>query len=104
MNYKKLKELVEKENLSQNKAAVVFGMSAPGYKDMIENHTMKVDTLEKVAKHFNTPVSYFFDEQEPEVQEPPAGYKTNGCKLCEEKEKRIELLEKMVAMLELKGG
>ena len=104
MNYKKLVDLLKEKNLSDNKIARIIDMTGTGYRDMLKNHTMKVDTLEKVAKHFNTPVSYFFDEQEPEVQEPPAGYKTNGCKLCEEKEKRIELLEKMVAMLELKGG
>jgi transcriptional regulator with XRE-family HTH domain len=102
MNYKKLKELVEKENLSQNKAATAFGMSAPGYKDMIENQTMKVETLEKIATHFQIPVSYFFDEQENILNEPKSQYKTNCCALCAAKDKQIFYLEKLVAMHECK--
>lgn len=106
MNYKKLKELVEKENLSQNKAATAFGMSAPGYKEMLENQTMKVETLEKVAKHFNVPVSWFFDEDGNELNEPKADYKKNCCELCLEKDKlitelhnRIDDKERMIELL-----
>jgi transcriptional regulator with XRE-family HTH domain len=93
MNYKKLKELVDKENLSQNKAAAAFGMSAPGYKEMLDNQTMKVETLEKVARHFNLPVSYFFDEVGNELNEPRPEYKNNCCELCREKDKQIEELK-----------
>jgi transcriptional regulator with XRE-family HTH domain len=102
MNYKRLKELVDKENLSQNKAAAAFGMSAPGYKEMLDNQTMKVETLEKVARHFNLPVSYFFDEEANELNEPRAEYKTNCCELCREKDRTINTLERLVDELSKK--
>jgi len=93
MNYKKMVDLVKEQNLSDNKIARIMDMTGTGYRDMLKNHTMKVDTLEKVARHFNIPVSYFFDEVGNELNEPRAEYKTNCCELCREKDKQIEELK-----------
>lgn len=95
MNYEKLKGLIRKENLSQNKAATAFKMSSPGFSEMMAKQTMKVDTLEIIAKYFNVPVSYFFDEIDA-VSEPYEKYKIirNDCQECISKEKQIEALTK----------
>jgi transcriptional regulator with XRE-family HTH domain len=93
MNYKKLIDLVSEENLSDNKIARIMDMSGTGYREMLKNQTMKVETLEKVARHFNVPVSYFFDEPATELNEPRPEYKTNCCELCREKDKQIEELK-----------
>jgi transcriptional regulator with XRE-family HTH domain len=96
MNYKKLNDLIRENNLTQNKAAAAFGVSSPGLREMIDNKTMKVETLEKIAKYFNVPVSYFFDEDPcNELNEPPATYNKAQiiCPLCAEKDRIINLLE-----------
>jgi transcriptional regulator with XRE-family HTH domain len=100
MNYKKLTDLVSEENLSDNKIARVMDMTGTGYRDMLKNKSMKVDTLEKVARHFKVPVSYFFDEDVTELEEPKAEYKKNCCELCKEKDKQIALYEKLISVYE----
>lgn len=101
MNYKKLIDLVKEENLSDNKIARVMDMSGTGYRDMLKNKSMKVDTLEKVANHFKVPVSYFFEDQPGAiaelVHEPKAAYKNTGCYHCAEKERLIAQLENRIA-------
>ena len=100
MNYEKIEQLIKKENLTQNKAAAAFGMSSPGFKEMLDNKTMKVETLEKIAKYFNVPVSYFFEDGEkltpsqvPDLPVDIVKEPYTVCRLCNEKDKRIAELE-----------
>jgi transcriptional regulator with XRE-family HTH domain len=92
-------DLVNEENLSDNKIARIMDMTGTGYREMLKNQTMKVETLEKVARHFNLPVSYFFDEVGNELNEPRAEYKTNCCELCKEKDKQIDDKDRQIERL-----
>jgi hypothetical protein len=66
---------------------------------MLENKTMKVETLEKIAAHFELPVSYFFDiEKESENAEEPI-IKEYACLNCIEKQKNIDGLIKEIDFL-----
>jgi transcriptional regulator with XRE-family HTH domain len=120
MNYEKLRELIKKENLSQNQMAKNFGMSAPGYKEMLEKKSLKVKNLEKIADYFKVPVSYFFDEYNIEKNKPDHSNKTippkynQNQRICTDpdciterdklKDKIIDLLQEINELRKQEGG
>lgn len=98
MNYNKLGELQTKKNVSNREIAKELEISDTGYKKMIENQTLTVKVLEKLADFYKVSISVFFDDK------PLSLYPENNemrivedylpkCKACEEKDKRIFDLE-----------
>ena len=49
MDYRKLEELRETKKVSQKELAEAIDLTRTGYIKMVNSHTMKVETLEKVA-------------------------------------------------------
>jgi len=62
MNYEKIKELCEIQRVTIPQLAEKIGMSKGGLYSSIENGSMKVDSLEKIADVFKVPISVFFNE------------------------------------------
>ena len=58
-----IEKLIEEKNLSQTKVAERIGMSREGFGRMLKGKTMKVSTLDKIAKVLNVPITYFFKEE-----------------------------------------
>lgn len=92
MNYNKLQFLITKNDLSFEKAARISGFkSGVGFKQMMQNKTMNVAALERLADYFKKPIAYFFDQEEGQsynLNEPQEAYGSNY------KNKYIEMLEK----------
>lgn len=62
MNYSKLKGLIESNNFTIRKFCAKVGITESGYYRMIENRSMKIDTLEKMSEILQVPLSVFFEE------------------------------------------
>ena len=74
MNIKKVDELMRDKNISQVTLSAEIGISKTGLNQiLLGNNIPKVETLEKIAKFFNVPIGYFFDETENSVstKKPP---------------------------------
>ncbi|MBQ2797549.1 MAG: helix-turn-helix transcriptional regulator [Tidjanibacter sp.] len=75
MDLKKIKKLSEKRRGGLTKVAADIGMSVPNLHRCINNNEIKASDLENLAKIFEVPVSYFFDEEE----QPAPAKKRKGC-------------------------
>ena len=65
MDYKALKELITSKRKNIPTLAKEIGMSKPGLYLAIDKERLTVDTLEKIAKALEVPISVFFDEETP---------------------------------------
>ena len=61
MNYDHILSLCEQKRISLPQLADKIGASRAGIYRMIEDKTMKVETLEKIAEALEVPVGVFFD-------------------------------------------
>lgn len=61
MNIKKIEKLFE-AGKGKYGDAELMGLTYQGIKNIIAGHDTKVSTIEKIAKFYNLPVGYFFDE------------------------------------------
>ena len=61
MNTDKLKTLFDASTDKYGDAEKI-GISYEGLRKIINGNDLKVSTLEKIAKYYNVPVGYFFDE------------------------------------------
>ncbi len=85
MNYNKIENIRKQKKVSQRDLCKIIGITTVGYSKMIREESIKVSTLEKIAKVLEVPVIYFFtDDVTPtnQVAEPSTPYGTN--KLLEE--------------------
>ncbi|MEI6884808.1 MAG: helix-turn-helix transcriptional regulator [Bacteroidota bacterium] len=61
MNFNKIKEYCDQNGLSIPELAEKIGISKPGLYRSIQEETMKVETLEKIANTLKVPIWHFFD-------------------------------------------
>jgi len=62
MNYSKIKILLESKKITVKKLAEKIGISEIGLHKMMNNQSMRIDVIEKIAEFLEVPVSYFFEE------------------------------------------
>ena len=108
MNYNKIRLLTKERKLSIRKLCVQAGITDVGFRKMTEKNTMKIETLEKIAKALDVSPVYFFDtDGKPEdyqVKDKPGDYermepvnlkRENELlkELIKEKDKRLKLYE-----------
>ena len=99
LNYNKIWELASEKNIKKSQLARYANMGETGFRQMMERKTMTVETLCLLLEKLGKPVSYFFDEPEPNtLNEPIPPYHTK-CKNPECIE-RISELERDKANLE----
>jgi hypothetical protein len=65
MDYLKIKQMFESRFPSSSAAARAVGMTPQGYADMIQKHTMKLETFELILRIINAPASDFFEAPIP---------------------------------------
>jgi len=90
MDYSKLTEIKNRFKLTLPELAIILGITKSGLIKKIQNDTIYVKDIEKLAVHFNLPISFFFKEKDTIVKEPKVNY--NTCPDCREKEGQIKLL------------
>lgn len=63
LNLQKIKDLSELKKIPLTELAKRLGSSPQALSRMLKENSTKVSTLEQIAKIFDVPISYFFDEQ-----------------------------------------
>ena len=72
----KLKRALKEKKVSQKTLAANIGMSETGFVQMINNSSIKVETLERICEELGLPINYFFeDAQEVKVQDSETVWK-----------------------------
>ena len=61
MNYSKIKDLADQKKIKLTELSEKIGLSKTGLYKTISNKSMKVDTLEAIAKELNMPIWHFLD-------------------------------------------
>jgi transcriptional regulator with XRE-family HTH domain len=64
-----IKELAKDEGITIKNLCSQIGMTEQGFATSLKNQTLKIETLEKIAKIFDVPLSYFFGEDYQEMYE-----------------------------------
>lgn len=62
MVYRRLKELQEQNNFTNQQVAESIGRSRQWYSDIFINKTLKIEDLRALAKMYNVPMSIFFED------------------------------------------
>ena len=63
----KLKKALKDKGISQKQLVGMIGMTEGGFISMLNNNSIKVETLEKICETLDIPITYFLDIQvEPE--------------------------------------
>jgi|GEM_PF-3255828 len=104
MNFeKKIKDLLSSKEWTQELLAEKIGITRRTLKNYFDRNSLNTDELEKIADIFNVSVSYFFDENEKQLNGITAKNVHNGNGhniIIESKEHEIETLKKYVSKLE----
>lgn len=64
MYINKIKMLLKDKKVNLYELADAIGMSRQGFAKTLEGNSLKVSTLESIAKYFNLPITYFFEERQ----------------------------------------
>jgi transcriptional regulator with XRE-family HTH domain len=62
--YNKIELLRKKKRISKTEFYEAIGMSTNGFLQMVENNSMKITTLQKIADVLGVPMSFFFEDGE----------------------------------------
>ena len=73
MNFKRIKDLREDHDLSQQKISEILGISRPQY-SLYETgkRTIPIDLLSKLAKYYKTSIDYIVGDTNIDKPYPPA--------------------------------
>lgn len=100
MNYNKIDEIREQKKMPKMEFYELLGMTDSGYRRSIERHSLRVDTLERIAEVLEVPVTVFFDSVKTENTEP---FDTEDLKnimaLKIPAEEKVKLLSEIVKLL-----
>jgi len=114
LNIKKIKELINSQDLQQKEFAKKIGLTVGGLQYIFKEKSTNTDTLIKISEILNTPIGYFFDETDApkgaHVIQTIHGNQNNvsngekACKLELEaaNKKIIELQDKIIKLQEKK--
>jgi len=64
----KIKELQKRNKFTQEELAELIGMTRTGFRGALANDEFKASTLLKLAKVFNVPITYFYEEDDNQIQ------------------------------------
>lgn len=60
---RKIDDLIKKKGVRKSDFLLEIGMSNSGFNDTLKNGSIKVSILEKIAKYFSVPITYFFEDE-----------------------------------------
>lgn len=67
MIYNRIKTEIKRHSCSIKEVALLVGMTESGFHKTLQKETLKVSTLEEIAKILKVPISTFFEEK-PTIQ------------------------------------
>jgi len=67
MNYSKIKFLANEKKITLKQICANVEITEQGLQRMFLNNSMKIETMEKIAKVLQVPASYFFEDDNKEV-------------------------------------
>lgn len=73
-----IKQFAEKKNIAITELANIVGVSEQQIHLMVRKNSTKIETLEKIAKALEVPVSCFFEEDDVEVRAAGRDYVEKG--------------------------
>lgn len=106
LNYNKIHSSINFDRTSKRKLAEFMEIPASTLRSRLEQENLTPEDVEKIAEFFGKPIAYYFDKEEgydkqPKElisKEPKHSYKSNTIDLLfAEKDKRIAVLEDMIA-------
>lgn len=68
MNYSKIKLELERRGITIKEFCREVDITEQGLHQMIRKGSMKVDILERISEVLDVPISYWFDEQPPNIK------------------------------------
>lgn len=105
LNLQKIKKLSEIKKIPLQEVAKRINTSSQALSRMMRENGTRVETLEKIAKVFNVPINYFFDEEQCDTQISEG----NTCNdiiipreilaMLEEKDKQLREKDAIIARL-----
>jgi len=99
-NLQLIKPLLDKNNLSVDQFAEKIGLKRGAVYNLIAENSTKIETLEKIAKVLDVPISYFFNETEQnEYQEKVNSNKIESNLTIPELVRQNGVLQKQVSDL-----
>lgn len=106
LNLQKVKHLAKDKNISLNDVAEKLDMSPQALSRMLKENSTKVSTLEQLASIFNVSVSYFFDEDTIDGEQPRHTSRPHNVVIPQsvidmlaEKDKQISALTELLTKL-----
>lgn len=109
LNLQKIKKLSEIKKIPLQEVAKRINTSAQALSRMMRENGTRVETLEKIAKVFNVPINYFFDEEQCDSQISEGNAVTITCNdiiipreilaMLEEKDKQLREKDAIIARL-----
>lgn len=102
MNFKKIKELQTRFNVTDSQMARIMGYKSPqSVPDLEKAKSFKLDHVVRLSKHFNVPYSYFLDDDTELSNCVSENSETYSLKsVLAEKDKQIEFLKARVTYFE----
>nr|WP_242506910.1 helix-turn-helix transcriptional regulator [Parabacteroides goldsteinii] len=97
MNTEKLKDIFEKSKDKYADAKAIGTTYQSIYNIIYKGSICKVDLIERIAKFYNVPVGFFFDE-EPKTD----SLKSDSSALIESQQRTIENLSETIKILSTK--
>lgn len=114
MNYSRIEKLRKNRRVTLEELAEALHMTKNGYEKMIKQESCKVSTLESIAKYFEVPVIYFYEEESDNNEASNKSHNTPyseiehhnliidpkvttySCSDCIQKEKLIQVLNEVI--------
>lgn len=85
----KIREVMRLRRVNQTELAKRIGTSRQNINNLLKSDSCNTNTLQKIAKALNTPISAFFEESTDQVNEPQSTY-TKKPKYIEQRLDEIE--------------
>lgn len=102
----KIRKLAKRKEVNLKDVGEVVGMSGTGFLKALKRDDFKVSTLYDLAKYFNVNITYFFQEEDSNIESININEQSEMLgtykKLIESKDKIIDMLENELKQLKNK--
>lgn len=108
LNYNKIESSINYRRTAKRVLASYLGIADSTLRDRLERQNLTPNDVEKIAEFYKKPIAYYFDKENEEEQttnNESNNEKENlplflrGCKLCKEKDERINELKERIEEL-----
>lgn len=90
---RQISKLQREKKITHKEFGEIINISEQGILYKYRKDSFKIEDIYLLARHFNIPITYFFEDTISGVEEPVTKY---GCKECLKKDGQIELLKEQL--------